>query len=430
VKELVEAFRALRHAPRALWLIIFAYTFDATAYYGILPLMKAFLGQDLFIAPAIASTWVSLFTGALSIVMLFVGKAETRLGIRKSIVLALALGSIGRALYVASPFVGGVTLLAPSLLVVALGEGIVQPVSYAGVKRYTSAETSPMGFALLYAGLNFGAMIIGPISAHVRTTFDRMHAARTTALSGYNAVNVVCTIVTAATLFAFALSMTRAVEANLVRGDEPTGRATAEGRAPYRDARFLFFVFALLPVRTLFAHQWLTMPEYVLRSYPQAIADRMEWLVESMNPLVILFGVPTLTALTKRFHVLAVMIVGSFVSAASTFLLAGGPRTIMLIAYLVLFSVGEALWSSRFYEYTSELAPHGRVTQYMGIAGLPWFVAKATTGLYSGWVLERFVPAHGAQRSGAMWSLYGAIALLSPASLFLARRWLRAGMQR
>ena len=122
------------------------------------------------------------------------------------------------------------------------------------------------------------------------------------------------------------------------------------------------------------------------------------------------------------------MIVGSLVSAASTFLLSSGPSTAMLVGYFVIFSVGEALWSSRFYEYASELAPPGRVTQYMGIASLPWFVAKTTTGLYSGWVLEHFVPAHGAQNSGAMWFLYGVIAMVSPASLFLARRWLRPGM--
>jgi proton-dependent oligopeptide transporter, POT family len=428
VKALIEAFKALRHAPRALWIVILAYTFDATAYYGIILLMKAFLGQDLHIAPALASTWVSLFTGAISIVMLFVGKTtESRLGLRKSIALALALAFVGRLAYVGSAFVGGAALLAPSLALVALAEGIIQPSSYAGVKRYTNAETSSMGFALLYAGLNFGAMIIGPISAHVRTTFDRALAAGTTAFSGYNAVNVVCAMITAATLVGFLLFMRSSDEAKGARGEDPV-EGHAKNEPPYKDARFMFFVFALLPVRTLFAHQWLTMPEYVLRSYPPAVADRMEWFVQSMNPLVILFGVPILTALTKRFHVLSMMIVGSLVSAASTFLLASGPSTLMLVGYFVIFSIGEALWSSRFYEYASELAPPGRVTQYMGIASLPWFVAKTTTGLYSGWVLEHFVPAHGAQNSGTMWLLYGAIAMLSPSSLFLARRWVRSGM--
>ena len=31
MKELIEAFKALRHAPRALWLVIFAYAIDSMA---------------------------------------------------------------------------------------------------------------------------------------------------------------------------------------------------------------------------------------------------------------------------------------------------------------------------------------------------------------------------------------------------------------
>ena len=444
MKEFIEAFKALRHAPRALWLVIFAFSFDAMAYFGVLPLMKAFIGQDIGIRPALASTWVSLFTGALTLVMLFVGKpTEGYLGIRKSLILALFLSFAGRILYSSAPYAGGAASLAISLAVVALGEGILQPVAYAGVKKYTTEKTSSMGFALLYAGLNFGAMLVGPISAHVRTTFDVPYKAGESTLSGFNAVNWVCVGLTGLTLVIFALVMTKKTEAAVVRGeaeapkvdDEKAGYRDsakkpdpAPTKSPFADARFLFFIFALLPVRTLFAHQWLTMPEYVLRSYPHEIADRMEWLVDSVNPLIIFLGVPTITALTKRFHVLSMMIIGSLVSAAATFLLVPGPQTGMLITYFVIFSLGEALWSSRFLEYAAELAPEGRVAQYMGVANLPWFVAKTTTGFYSGVVLEHFVPKDGEQRTGTMWLIYGAIAMISPLSLIAARKWIRSGM--
>jgi POT family proton-dependent oligopeptide transporter len=448
VREFIEAFKALRHAPRALWLVIFAFAFDAMAYFGILPLMKAFIGQDIGIAPEYASTWVSLFTGALTLFMLFVGKpTEGRLGIRRSIILALALAFGGRVIYSSAPFLGGAAQLAVSLLIVALAEGILQPVCYAGVKRYTTEETGSMGFALLYAGLNFGAMLIGPLSAHVRTTFDVAFKAGESKLSGFNAVNWMCTGVTLATLVVFVMFMTKSAEAKVVRGvdaektpekeagyrenaKEEAVAPPSEGRSPFKDARFLFFIFALLPVRTLFAHQWLTMPEYVLRCYPPHVTDRMEWLVDSMNPMVIFLGVPTLTALTKKFHVLTMMIVGSLVSAGATFLLVPGPNTGLLVTYFVVFSVGEALWSSRFLEYAAELAPEGRVAQYMGVANLPWFVAKTTTGFYSGFVLERFVPKDGPQSSGTMWLFYGVIAMLSPIALIVARKWIRAGLDK
>lgn len=432
----------LRRAPRALWLVIFAFTFDGAAYYGILPLMKSFIGQDVGIRPEIASIWVSVFTCALTLIMLFVGKpTEGRLGIRKSLMLALFLTFMGRLLYSSAPFLGGVASLAVSLVVIAVGEGILQPLAYAGVKQYTTEKTSSMGFALLYAGLNFGVMLMGPVSAKVRTTFDVPFHAGKSALSGFDAVNWVATGVSLVTFAAFVLLMTRAAEAMVVRriaaatagssiptSVETSTSAPAGRTSPFRDPRFILFIFALLPVRTLFAHQWLTMPEYVLRCYPRAIADRMEWFVGSVNPLVVFFAVPLFAALTRRFHVLTLVIVGSFVSSAATFVLCFGVHTSTLVGYFVVFSIGEALWTSRFLEYASELAPEGRVAQYMGVASLPWFVAKMTTGFYSGFVLERFVPKGGPTNAGTMWLIYGSFAMSSPIVLMLARRWLRSSM--
>ncbi len=432
MKEFFEAFRALRTAPRALWLVIFAFSFDEMAYFGLLPLMKAYLGQDIGVPPAQASVWVSLFTGAVSLVMLFVGRpVEQRLGIRRGILIALALGVSGRALYSSAPALGGAVPVALSLVVVAFAEGILQPVAYAGIKVYTDEKNGAMGYALLYALFNLAVAVVGPVSSSVRTSFDAKHAARETSLSGFGAVNWVGFAITAMTLAVFALAMTRGVEGQAVRGaSRKAGEDGADGSAsPLRDPRFLFFIFMLLPVRTLFAHQWLTMPEYVLRAYPRDIADRMEWLVDSVNPIVIFLGVPTLTAVTKRYHVLTMMIIGSAVTAVSPFLLVFGESGVMLVTYFVIFSVGEALWASRFYEYAAELAPEGRTAQYMGLASLPWFVAKSTTGLYSGILLERYVPKNGSHEgAGTMWLLYGLIALASPLGLVLARRWLLRGM--
>jgi hypothetical protein len=51
-------------------------------------------------------------------------------------------------------------------------------------------------------------------------------------------------------------------------------------------------------------------------------------------------------------------------------------------------------------------------------------LAKFTTGLYSGFMLERFVPASGLRESGSLWMIYACIACISPVALIAARRWL------
>jgi POT family proton-dependent oligopeptide transporter len=185
---------------------------------------------------------------------------------------------------------------------------------------------------------------------------------------------------------------------------------------PILNVRFLFFIVVLLPVRTLFAHQWLTMPDYVTRAFPPEVGMRWEWL-NGLNPLVIVIGVPLIAALTQRARVVDKMIVGTSVSALATFMLVPPPSTALLIAYFVVFSLGEAAWSSRFLEYVADISPAGKVGIYMGIAGLPWFLAKTTTGFYAGAVLDAFVPRDAPQRPGTMWLIYGLIALLTPIGL-------------
>jgi len=114
-----------------------------------------------------------------------------------------------------------------------------------------------------------------------------------------------------------------------------------------------------------------------------------------------------------------------------TFLLCYGPSLSMLITYFVLFSIGEALWSARFLEYASELATPGRIAQYMGLANIPWLLAKGTTGLYSGFMLAKFCPdntPHAALHTGTLWFVYGCIAMMSPIGLWLARKWVMAGL--
>ena len=201
------------------------------------------------------------------------------------------------------------------------------------------------------------------------------------------------------------------------------GQAAATGSHPLKEARFLFFIFILLPVRTLFAHQWLTMPDYIFRCFDEAIKNRYEWFA-ALNPLVVTLAVPLFTHWTGRVPVLKMMIVGTAVSAAATFLLVLPPRPDLLISYVILFSLGEALWASRFLEYIAQMAPPGQVGSYMGVANLPWFVAKFTTGFYSGWMIANFLPEQGTRHPETLWLVYACIACLSPLGLMLAYRWL------
>ena len=462
IRQFLSSFTDLLKLPRAFWFIIGVFVVDSMAYFGVLTLMTTYLSGDLAWGDAWAGRTVSIFTMLVTLFMLGAGSYAEQFGLRRAILFAVMLTAGGRVLYSMAPGLGlssgAAMIIIGSLLVVALGEAILQPVCYSGIKQYTDEKTSSMGYGLIYALMNLGIVGVGALSAWMRPAVQRLKEGKPAdavgapvldffagfSATGVQAVNWACVVLTLITLAGFFLLMTRKTEAaklrpdiaqeNRKRSQEPLGQRLKEFFAggPFSNPRFIFFIFMLLPVRTLFAHQWLTMPQYILRAYPGGVADRMEWLVNWINPAIIFIGVPIATALTRHINVYSMMIVGSLVSAAPTFLLAGGPSLTLLITYFVIFSIGEALWSARFLEYASELAPPGRIAQYMGLANIPWLLAKGTTGFYSGMMLATYCPENTPLpelETGTMWFIYGCIAMTSPIGLWLARKWVRAGLR-
>ena len=424
--------------------------------------MTEYLSRDLGWTDAHAGYAVSLFAMIVTLSMLGLGSAAESFGLRRAIAAALAVAAIGRGLYCLAPagpsHAASAAIVLAALLVIACGTGVLQPICYSGIKQFTTEKTSSMGYAAIYAFANLGIIAAGALSAWVRPgvqdLLDKatprgsadalLRAMARISGSGVQAANWLWFAMTALAVPLALLLFTRRAEATRLRPE--SGGESGRPKPPWQDrlrsyftegpfsnVRFLFFIFMLLPVRTLFVHQWLTMPEYILRAYPKGVADRMEWLVNWINPGIIFVAVPLLTALTRRANVYVMMAVGLLVSAAPTFLLCGGPNLRLLIAYFIIFSIGEALWSARFLEYASDLAPPGRIAQYMGMASIPWLLAKGTTGLYSGLMLERFCPAHTPRdqlHTGALWCVYGCIGMISPIGLWLARKWVAGGLHK
>jgi proton-dependent oligopeptide transporter, POT family len=457
----VRPFRELSHAPRAMWYVIAAFALDSMAYFGILTLMTSYLSHDLGWGDKYAAVTVSLFTMSVTLAMLGIGSVAESFGLRRAFFGGLVLAELGRQACCHAPRplprrpIAGMGLL--GLPLAACSGGILQPVCYSGVRQFTNETTSSMGYAMIYAFMNLAIVVIGDLSARIRPAVQGIIDARghsgppggflgwltRFSGSGVQAVNWLCCGVTVFTLLLMLLLLTRRAEATRLRPEttekspEATSLPWIERFAnyftdgPFGNARFVFFVFMLLPVQTLFAHQWLTMPQYILRAYPEEVNVHMERLVNWVNPGIIFFGVPLLTALTRRTNVYTMMVTGTLVSAVPTFLLCFGPHFSSLIVYLVVFSIGEALWSARFMEYASELAPPGRVAQYMGLAQIPWLLAKGTTGFYSGILLAQYCPEKtpaAELQTGTLWFIYGCIAMSTPIGLWLARKWVMSGL--
>ena len=431
-----ESIKTLFSASRGYLLVNVANFGDGIAYFGFLTLMTLFMQHNVGLSSQWAGLSIGWYTGGVTIFMALGGGAVSdRLGVRRALTFCIVLLLAGRVLYVVSPGLGGFTMGASiawaALFVMAAGEGIIQPALYSGIKEYTDKRTATLGYAFLYSIMNLGIAAGAWLSPLIREAWaSRVEGVDANPTAGIAGAFWFFIGITALMLVINLVFFTRRVEQ---RDRTVTDDAVVrEGRFSWRnylsnlpilDVRFLFFIFVLLPVRTLFAHQYLTMPDYVTRAFPPGVGARWEW-INGLNPLVIVIFVPLIAALTLKRRVVDMMIVGTAVSALTTFLLVGEPNINLLVTYIIVFSLGEAVWSTRFLEYVADIAPVNRVGIYMGIATIPWFLAKTLTSFYSGSMLEIFVPVDGPQRPGTMWLIYGVVALISPVGLILARKWL------
>ncbi len=443
-RQIVQPFIDLVHAPRALMGVNVSYFLEGFCYFGVLGYLVMYFNTHVGLTDVQAGPMVGVLTWGITLSMFFFGGLADRWGVRTALVAALFLMLLGRCLLAGGPSFGlgpdglwsPVHLTAMGgILLVILGYGMYQPAAYAAVRQLTTPRTAGMAYAMLYALMNLGGWLPSFFSP-IRNAVG---------IAGAYWVYVGMTV--AGLLLTWSI-LSRKVAAQAIaaarvaRAAETGGAAEAPTPAPaparrgfslarwlrehpLANPKFSFFIFCLIPVQTLFAHNWLTLPMYVERAYRESwpwISLNFEPAV-NFNPILIFLLVPIVTSLTQRAKVYNMMIIGTFVMAAPTFLLALGPTPFTLVAYLIIMTVGEAMWQPRFLQYAAEIAPEGRTGAYMGVAQFPWFLTKMITSLYSGWFLARYCPEEGPQDTQTMWLIYGLIAISSTVMLLLARNW-------
>jgi MFS family permease len=484
IREIVQPFIDLVHAPRALWGINIPYLLEGFAYFGVLLYLAMYFRQYAGLDDVWSQRSKGVLTAGITIAMFFFGGRADKWGVRFTLLAALVLMIFGRAVLAFAPLAGGTGFASPlyvmaicGILLVVLGYGMYQPAAYAAVRQFTTPKTAGMAFAMLYALMNLGGWLPSFMTP-IRNQYG---------IDGAYKFYAALTIVSVAVTWLILTRRTVKEAQALAKTETPSPAATPAAPAtdekkssglldwfcnhPLADAKFAFFIFCLIPVQTLFAFNFGTYQAYVDRAYavsavlpaagiplpvtapadpakkdstkplkyddlPQAIKDKLTprqrmtiWAGEhfeaatSLNSLLVFILVPIIAALTQKRKVYNMMIVGTFIMAIPTFLLATGPGVFTLGGFVVIMTLGEAIWQPRFLQYAAEIAPEGRTGAYMGVAQLPWFLTKMIVPLYEGWFLQKYCPQGGPLNTQTMWLIYGCIAMGTCVLLMLGKGW-------
>ncbi len=408
----------------------------------------------------------------MTVFTLLAGSLTDAFGLRRTFFLGVFVCLVARAVMVFTTIKW--LALAGGLFPLVIGEALGTPVLIAATRRYSTTRQRSISFSLIYMIMNVGFAIAARIFDYVRQTLgEHGHLS----LFGLQ-------ITTYRALFLVSLGFEFLLLPTIYflrRGAEATDEGVRFTAEPVRYATGAFCERIWLTVRDsaldtvrLFRRLLSQSGFYrllaflVLIGFLKVIYLLMDYVfpkfgirelgdgapigqLSAINYYLIILLVPIIGVLTQQFSAYRMVIVGGVICAASVFVMAlptewfqtsangaigqwlghslglkGGihPYYVMTAIYLAIFSVGEAFYAPRVYEYAAAIAPKGQEASYGALSYIPLLIGKLLVG-GTGFLLAAFCPEHGPRHSGKMWLIFALAASVAPIGLLGLRRYIR-----
>lgn len=467
-------FAVLRGAQRELWLTFLIKLLIISAYSITNKTLILWLSADLGFSDQSAGMLVGwVWAPAMTICTLLAGSVTDALGLRRTFFVGVWVCLVARAVMAFSSIKW--LALAGGLFPLVIGEALGTPVLIAAARKYSTTRQRSISFSVIYVVMNLGYVVAAFIFDYVRQNlgehrhFDVFGIPMTT----YRMLFLVS--------LGFEMLLLPAIYF-LRKGAEATDEGVKFIAAPVshtdssliarfflviRDSavetvrlfrrllgqsgfyRLLAFLFLIGFVKLIFMQMEYVFPKFGIRELG---AGAPIGKLAAINYFVIILLVPIIGAMTQKFSAYRMVIVGGAICAASVFVMALppdwfqasttssiagwlghgylglhgsiNPYYVMIAIYIIIFSVGEAFYSPRVYEYAAAIAPKGQEASYGALSYIPLLIGKLLVGT-GGWLLAAFCPETGPRHSGTMWLIFALAATVAPVGLILGQRYIR-----
>ena len=462
----IGKFTIHKSARRELWLTFLIKLLIYTAYSITNKTMVLWLSKDLGFSDQAAGALVGwVWAPAMTIFTLLAGSLTDAIGLRRTFFLGVAICTFARTIMVLTT--NSTLALTCGLLPLAVGEALGTPVLLAATRVYSTTAQRSISFSILYALMNVGYLAAGYIFDFIRSRDLHLSIAnfQPTPHEQLFGVSLALEILLFPTIYFLRKNADRSttqantepassgfwteIAGTVKKGSKDT--VTLFQRLIGQSAFYRLLVFFLFIgfLKAIFLQMDYVFPKF---------GDREMGLhapvgkIAGINAILIILLAPIVGALTQRIASYRMVIIGSIICAAGVFIMAlpadwfvpaanstlGGalghgylglsgsihPYYIMSALYLTVFSIGEAFYSPRVYEYAASIAPPGQEASYGALAYIPFLFGKLLIGT-SGWVLAAFCPEHGECRPAMMWLIFAGAASIAPLGLLLFRRYIQ-----
>lgn len=453
VKNYFAEFGVLKNASREFWLTNGITFFDSLAYFSMMNVITLYLTTNVGFNDVDSGVWVGIFTLYITAFVFAVGSICDTIGVKKTFLIGMGLLFISRLSFGVAPmFIKGEFLnhlTKVMIIIMALGTAFLTPVVSTAIRRFTTKENRSTGFNIYYLVMNVGAILSGfAVTDGFRNWLGDV--------KGNLAIMI----------FGFGMSACCMICAWLINDDNvadeeervvhqpgtQTRRPLSVFAEVWKEAAFqklVLFLFLTIGVRLVFTHQFLVMPKYYTRVL---FSDFDLGFANSINPLIIVVGLIVLIPIINKYSTFKLIVVGMTISALSLLFMVvpvqwyfripgihnlDDAYRFIIFAQIIVFAFGELIFSPRFTEYISIVAPKDKVASYMSLSSLPMFIAKPINGFISGILVAGYsyegirakietgnIPYDKSPEY--MWLVYFALAALSPIAVLAMRKVLQS----
>ena len=466
----------LRGAPREMGFTFGLKFLSVTAYkllnFTLVTWLMHDLGYDEVGASSMIVTW-SLFMTLATIVA---GPVTDALGLRRTLLGGVAICVITRFVMVFTD--NQWIALGAGLMPLAIGEALCTPVLVAAIRCYSKPSQRTVAFSLFYALMNFGFMFAYFVSDAVKASLPvgETYTIVGTQLSQHSLLIFVSLgfDLLMFPLIWFLKSGVQMSEVGFVKTGEI--RQHTEGNLWQRIsstaidaiketlktlralvtssgfAKLIIFLLMIGLLKIVFNIMDYVLTPFATREIGPEAAERVGRL-NATNSIMILVLAPLVGMMTRKYASYSMVIIGGFITAGSFVFMALPPAAfqgltdgwlgnvigrdylgiigeihpyyIMIFLWQVGFSIGEAFYSPRVYEYAASISPPGQEASYSSLSYIPLLVGKLSVGAMFAGLLTKYCPEEGPRDSPTMWLIVGLMVLASPIALFVLSRFIR-----
>jgi len=466
IRSYFGEFGSLLKLPREFWAIQALNLFWSLAYFAIATFGSIHMSQDVGFSDEGAGLVLSTFLTGTAIIMILMGPVLDKYGYRKVTLYSMGIMLIGIIGIGATPLFFGTTMTSKVLIVAfyvvtALGNGMASPVLMAGTKRFTNSSTQAVGFNAWYLFMQIGGVLLLVIDPMRRTLADKPTAEQLAVFRDAGGNSPIMFFMAAMIGISWLIIFLFLRNENQFPEFDQHGDIAKKEPAPRPKIKFgdivsrirhdptfrkvCAFLLLTIPAHIPFVLTFVLYPKYYLRVMG---SETPIGGLNAINPAVIMVGLILFAPAVKKFNVYWVLTTGMIIGCGSVLLLAIPPQWLasvlgtnldgaykaMILTQIVIFAIGEMIWSPQLQTYVGSVTPPGMEGTYMSVSRVPYTTAKLFAGGIGGFLLANFCPEgvrtsinagtlsywKGPEFMMLITALFG---LITPVTVLLLRKW-------